>query len=188
MAVTLLLTRHGQTKENVKRLLQGQMPGELTEEGIEQARRLRERLVAEEDPIDCIITSDLKRAADTAEIINERLQVPLELEPLIRERDFGVHTGQPYAGITGELDPSAETIDALFARAAAWLHSVVEHHDGQRVLVISHGLFLRVIQGAIIGGSIRDIVPMVNAEVRHFTLQAPLCLKCETEETGAVDK
>jgi len=186
MAVTIMLARHGQTKENVRRLLQGQLPGELTDEGRQQARQLRDRLQGQH--FDLIITSDLKRAADTALIINEALQVPVVQEPLLRERDFGIHTGMPYAGITGELDPSAETIAQLFDRATRWLHHVVDHYDGQRLLVVSHGLFLRVIQGAIIGGSIRDIAPMVNAETRTFTLSNPLVLGCEIEETGAVDK
>ena len=168
--VTLLLTRHGQTRENVLRVLQGQMPGELTDEGIRQAEELRDSLVG--TPIDLIISSDLKRAADTAQIINSKLHLPLTLDPLIRERDFGTHTGMPYAGITGELDPSAETVEQMFARASAWLRKVYETYPDKTILVICHGLFLRVIQGAFYGKTIRDIKPMDNAEVRTISLTA----------------
>ncbi|MCQ2212354.1 MAG: histidine phosphatase family protein [Bacteroidaceae bacterium] len=180
---TLLLTRHGQTKENVLRILQGQMPGELTEEGIKQAEELRESLKGTH--IDLIISSDLKRAVDTTNIVNAERQLPVELEPLIRERNFGIHTGMPYKGITGELDPSAETVEAMFRRAAEWLHKVAREHEGQTVLVISHGLFLRVIQGAFHGKTIRDIVPMENAEVRTIELSADMTFGSETEEVGA---
>jgi len=181
--LTVLLTRHGQTKENVLRLLQGQMPGELTDEGIQQAHKLREALASTH--IDLIITSDLKRAVDTTNIFNQERQLPVILEPLIRERDFGIHTGMPYAGITGELDPSAESVEAMFARAAEWLNKVAREHDGKTILVISHGLFLRVIQGAFYNKTIREIVPMENTEVRTIIIDTPLHLSSETEEIGA---
>lgn len=168
----LLLTRHGETRENVLRLLQGQMPGELTDLGKEQARQLAVSLKGEH--IDCIVSSDLKRAADTARIISEVLGIGIvEYEPLIRERDFGAHTGQPYHGMTGELDSSAETIEAIFARATKWLMKMADQYDGKRVLVVSHGLFLRVIQGVFYGKTIRDIVPMQNAEVREICIVSP---------------
>ena len=42
--IELFLTRHGETVENRKRVLQGHLPGQLTVEGIRQAEQLRERL------------------------------------------------------------------------------------------------------------------------------------------------
>ena len=61
--ITLYLARHGQTKENTMRIFQGHLPGELTDEGIEQAKELGKEL--ENIHIDCIISSDLKRVTDT---------------------------------------------------------------------------------------------------------------------------
>lgn len=184
MAVTLLLARHGQTKENVARILQGQMPGNLTEEGISQGRALGEMLKGEK--IDVLVTSDLKRAVDTAKLANEVLHLPIVEEPLLRERDFGIHTGAPYLSISGDLDPSAETVEEMFSRAAVLLHKIADTYDGKTILAISHGLFLRVIQGAFYGKVIRDIPRMENAEVRRLVLQSPLHLGSESEEVGAV--
>ena len=59
----LILTRHGQTEENVKRILQGHMPGKLTPLGIEQAKKLASRL--KDENIDAIYSSDLARTTDT---------------------------------------------------------------------------------------------------------------------------
>lgn len=183
----LYLLRHGQTEENLQHILQGQMPGHLTPEGREQARRMGQQIATNGPLFDCIITSDLLRARESAALINERLYLPIDEEPLLRERDFGIHTGHPYVSISGELDPSAETVEQMFARAARWLHKLVEEHDDETVLAVSHGLFLRVIQGAIYNKVIRDIPRMENAEMRHIVLTAPLHLASESEEVGATE-
>ena len=75
-------------------ILQGQMPGRLTEEGISQARQLGDTLPS--GYYDCILCSDLQRALDTAFILNEKLQIDLIPMPILRERDFGIYTGKPY--------------------------------------------------------------------------------------------
>lgn len=40
----LIMARHGQTEENVKKIFQGHLPGKLTKLGEEQAKKLAERL------------------------------------------------------------------------------------------------------------------------------------------------
>ena len=56
----------------------------LTDEGREQARALARRLVAEGVRPDAILASPLVRARETAEILTEALEVPVEVEPLLR--------------------------------------------------------------------------------------------------------
>ena len=63
----LIFVRHGETIENQNHTIQGQTPGQLSEEGKEQARLVAERL--KEVKIDKIFTSDLARAKDTAKEI-----------------------------------------------------------------------------------------------------------------------
>ena len=64
----LILTRHGETEENVAGISQGQLlPGKLTDKGIEQAKKLASRL--KDEKVDAIYSSDLARSADTAKII-----------------------------------------------------------------------------------------------------------------------
>lgn len=61
--IKLTLTRHGETEENVKKLISGQSPGTLTQEGIDQAKKIGVYL--KDELYDHIYVSDLKRTVDT---------------------------------------------------------------------------------------------------------------------------
>lgn len=165
----LYIARHGQTEENVQRILQGQMPGHLTPEGISQAEQLSKKLSQEE--FDFIVSSDLQRAIDTTRIIAQPHGGHFALEPLLRERDFGIHTGGPYLRISHALDPSAETIEQVAQRAADFLNKVKDEHNGEKILAVSHGLFLRIMQAVYYGVGAHAIEKMENAEVRILTLE-----------------
>jgi len=95
----LILTRHGETEENVKKIWQGQIPGTLTKKGIGQARKLALRLKNEQ--IACIYSSDLARAADTAkEIAKFHKDTPIEFVKELRETDFGKDNGKYASELT----------------------------------------------------------------------------------------
>ena len=89
----LYIVRHGQTEENNLKILQGHMPGTLTEQGREQVRRTAEELAECDVSFRCIVSSDLKRAMDSATIISERLNLPVVPMEMLRERDWGEYTG-----------------------------------------------------------------------------------------------
>ena len=77
----LLLVRHGETVDNVNKIMQGQTHGRLTLNGIEQAHELGRQLRGEH--IDVFLSSDLARAVETLEIIKqERDQQPHPLQTL----------------------------------------------------------------------------------------------------------
>lgn len=83
----LLLTRHGQTDQNVAGKIQGITDIELNETGVKQAETTREKLLNEN--IDVIISSPLKRARKTAEIIKGERDIPLIIDNGLKERCFG---------------------------------------------------------------------------------------------------
>ena len=89
----ILLTRHGQTEWNRMKKVQGRADIELNEEGRKQAEKTRELLQAEK--IDLIVCSPLKRAIQTAEIINENRNTTIVIDERITERDFGEFEGMP---------------------------------------------------------------------------------------------
>lgn len=173
--ITLYLVRHGETKENVANILQGHMPGELTERGIEQARQLCKKLQSVR--FDALVCSDLKRCVDTAAILNEPHGLTPEYTPLLRERDWGEHTGQNILAGRIQIGPTAEALDKMYERASVFLKHMAEQHDGETVLVVSHGLFCRVLIGAATCKLTRDVARMDNAEVRILRLETPLKLK-----------
>ncbi len=88
----LLLTRHGQTGWNVEGKIQGQTDTELNETGIKQAEVIREKLFNQK--IDIIISSPLKRARKTAEIIARGRDIPIIIDERLSERDFGEFEGK----------------------------------------------------------------------------------------------
>ncbi|MBC8024185.1 MAG: histidine phosphatase family protein, partial [Burkholderiales bacterium] len=83
-----IVVRHGQTEWNVEARIQGQGDSRLTAEGEAQARSIGERLTRER--FDVLVSSDLGRAAATAQAIADRCGKPILLDPRLRERHFGV--------------------------------------------------------------------------------------------------
>ena len=83
---TLYLVRHGETIDNVNQIMQGQTQGQLTENGIRQAEEVRDQMANEH--FSAIISSDLRRSADTAKIIAEPHHIEVIQISLLRERDW----------------------------------------------------------------------------------------------------
>ncbi len=143
--MALLLIRHGETPLNAVRVMQ---PPDtpLSERGIEQARLLAARLAPLE--VGRILTSDLTRAAMTAEPLAARTGAPLETEPLLRERDFGALRGRPYADFDfdpfaqGYVPPGGESWEVFHARVRrAWRRVVACARETEgHIAVVTHGL------------------------------------------------
>src|SRR5438477_5849884 len=85
-ATSIFLIRHGETFGNAARIVQ--LPDiPLSERGLAQAERLARRLAQE--GVARIISSDLPRAAMTAESVRRMTGAPLMFDPLLHERNFG---------------------------------------------------------------------------------------------------
>jgi broad specificity phosphatase PhoE len=146
---TLLLVRHGETDWNAVGRLQGQTDRPLSDFGRQQARRLAEELA--EEKLEAIYSSDLSRARETAEIVGERLGLPVVLDPDLREKDWGT-----WEGLTSiERDRVAfagESTEAHQERILRALRRISERHpDDGRVLVVTHGGSMRRVQTATLG-------------------------------------
>ena len=89
----ILLTRHGQTEWNLLKKVQGKADIELNDKGIQQAEITRDSL--KEERIDLILCSPLKRARQTAEIINKGRNIRMIIDERVSERDFGEFEGMP---------------------------------------------------------------------------------------------
>ena len=90
----ILLTRHGQTDWNVQEKIIGRCDEPLNSKGINQANEVRKKLLGTH--IDLIICSPLKRAEQTAQVINEGKDIPIIFDERIIERDFGEFEGFKY--------------------------------------------------------------------------------------------
>jgi glucosyl-3-phosphoglycerate phosphatase len=87
----LVLWRHGETEWNVGRRMQGQLDADLSEIGIEQARRAAP-IIAGFVP-QALLTSDLRRASDTAAVLAEQTDLPVKMDKRLRETHLGEWQG-----------------------------------------------------------------------------------------------
>ena len=132
--------RHGETDWNRERRAQGQQDVPLNETGLAQARTARDLLRGVE--IAAICTSPLKRAYDTACIVNETLNAPLMVIDDLKECGFGSHEGDIDTGWygqwrRGEFCPDgAETYDAFMARALRGVNAALDRPGP--VLIVAH--------------------------------------------------
>lgn len=169
----LCLVRHGETEENLARILQGHLPGTLTSNGRRKAMALREELNLEE--FDAIVSSDLKRVTDTVELlVGHQTDIPWEKTTLLREIDWGSLTGRKIGDVNFKHLPiDVETKEELFERAKRASLYLKERYSGKSVLIVSHGLFLRSLIANLTDvpiSRLHTIKRMENCEVRWQVL------------------
>jgi len=162
----LTLVRHGQTEENAAGIIQGQLPGHLTEKGKEQARAVAEQL--KDEDFDAIYCSDLQRCLDTAEPIRAfHPDVPFITETLLRERKGGDLEGHPAVGeyadytrpdwYTHRLPGGGESWEDVRTRQSSLLNNMFERYPEGSVLLITHGGPLHGIRSLLEGRTLADI-------------------------------
>jgi len=159
----LCLVRHGETSWNRERRLQGQLDTPLNDIGRQQALLVAGRLerLASEAPFSALYSSDLERTHDTASPIAERLALPIQLTPSLRERHFGQLQGLTPEQASGEYPTlhlamqqrvidndlgGGETLLTLAERLRHFLGHMLERHSGGRVIVVTHGGVLDVLR------------------------------------------
>ena len=166
---TLYLVRHGETIDNVRQIMQGQTQGELTENGILQARQVAEEL--KDVDFEAVVASDLKRSIDTAKIVAAPHQLEVLTIPLLRERDWGGFTGRYIPDLKGEVWPDdIETLENLLSRAGEFIAYIRDTFPGKKVVAVGHGIINKAIQAVYYQKSMSEIQRMSNAEVRVLEL------------------
>ena len=136
----IYLARHGQSTNAAKGLYQGQQMCPLSELGILQAKDAALRLEAL--PIKHIISSDLERARQTADIINEKFKLRIELDERLREYDGGKFENTALADIPTDFktNPSkygVETSRDMFIRVKSFWDSFIKRKLDE-VLIVCH--------------------------------------------------
>jgi probable phosphoglycerate mutase len=145
---TIGFIRHGSTEWNRLGKLQGQLDTDLTDEGRQQARLLGLRLAQEQ--WDGIISSDLKRAAETGQILSKLSNIPLlRTDKRLRERKYGLVEGTTVTereerwGADWKLQELGQEKDhELWARWVELETEILNMYLGKKVLLISHGGFI----------------------------------------------
>ncbi|MEK7176327.1 MAG: histidine phosphatase family protein [Patescibacteria group bacterium] len=153
----IYLVRHGESGGNATGVYQN-ADTLLTEKGRVQAEFIAGR--CEKFAIDFIVSSSMKRAVETAEIVNKKLDKLLEISDLFVERrrpkaQMGLHKDSPealaidkalIANFTklGARFSDEENFEDLRERASQALE-FLKNREEENILVVTHGFFLRMI-------------------------------------------
>jgi broad specificity phosphatase PhoE len=158
-----LVIRHGPTELNKTGRTNGQtIDDHLSEEGKEQAEKLSRMLPKD---IDMMYVSDLSRARETAEIVNNVLGIPMVLAPELREIDLGELTGMTWRemaekygeDIGGEYRSQAydfhrfggESVADVKNRVLRLLSTIATREHGKKILLVTHAGIIRLLQYAL---------------------------------------
>lgn len=159
----LIIVRHGESEADILNVIEGRADFSLTEIGRNQAKLLATWL-KENEKIDYIISSPLKRAKETAENISLEVALPIEFDDDLMEWDNGL-----LAGLTFEeadrLYPlpvggrkshhtfaNTESFIEFRARAEMVLGRLKEkYREGDKILLVTHGKMITMLFRAILG-------------------------------------
>jgi 2,3-bisphosphoglycerate-dependent phosphoglycerate mutase len=148
------LVRHGETDWNVQRRLQGHTDIALNASGLEQALQMAHALKEMNFQFDALYTSDLQRARQTANAIENLYQVTAIADINLRERHLGALQGlslsdAPQANpelwkihlsrdLHHDMD-GGESILQFSQRIWNALESLCLQHVGETIVLVSHG-------------------------------------------------
>ncbi|AQS56451.1 histidine phosphatase family protein [Novibacillus thermophilus] len=144
---TIAFVRHGITDWNIKKRAQGHSNNPLNEIGRRQARSVAKRL--SDEKWDVIVSSDLLRARETAEIISSYIGKPITFDKRLREIGLGEIQGtteeeriQKWGKIWRQLDLGVETDQSLGERGIAFVEAMARKYPGKRIIAVSHGIII----------------------------------------------
>lgn len=177
MRPTLIVGRHGQCEDNAAGRLNGLRDSRLTELGRRQAEATARRLEESGVTINASYSSDLARAAETADIITGRLGLATAQRlPILRERDLGIVTGKlisealmmiqhehiirtPYVAYAEHPHYGFESFAKTQERMREFLSLITRSHRPQEtVLVIAHGDSGLALVAEATGQKMKDLI------------------------------
>lgn len=139
--VYIRLIRHGQTDWNLEMRTQGWTDVPLNEKGIEEAKDCSHQIIKEK--WDLIVTSPLKRALMTTQIINESMQLPIIEMEQFKERHYGDVEGmlrqERKEKYPNNEYPNSETRSELTERAMSGLNHLLFKYPNNNILIVTHG-------------------------------------------------
>ena len=187
----LILIRHGRTKLFHEQRFWGKTDVELSDRGIQEAEKLRDRLAKEK--INAAYASTLSRARLTAEIIATKHNVKINSHDELNEISFGWIEGLTFEEI-GKLHPElaealskwsvkpqfpgGESLDDLNERVQAFLKRLQKHKPKETILIVSHAGTLRLL--------ICNLLAIGMEHWRHMRLDLASLSIMETYPEGSV--
>jgi broad specificity phosphatase PhoE len=176
LSARLFLVRHGQSTYNAQARLQGQADPPLSDAGRAEAKLLKPALARFEP--DRVVTSDLQRARETAELLG---YPGARLDARLREINVGAWAGRPLAEFPSGPEPAwrggplkaphGESWEDLQARVGAAVDELIA--AGGTWLVVCHGGVVRAAVSHVTGADPQRVAGPANASVTVFRAQDP---------------
>lgn len=165
----LYIARHGQTIWNAQNKVCGITDVDLTEKGIEQAKALA--LTVKNKNIDIIISSPLKRAVETSNIVAKECGITMEIDERLIEQNYGIYEGIDRKNehfLSNKRNfayryPEGESMMQVAYRIYGLLDEIKRKYKDKNVLIVSHGGVCRIINTYF-----KD---MTNEEFFNYTLE-----------------
>ncbi len=186
----IYFVRHGQSANNAANVRQGSTGG-LSDKGKEQAHFVGERF--KNSSIDILLVSPYDRTKETAAIINESMNRPIEYTPLLQERKNPSEIvgkdadSEEVKKIMDIIDRSfhegalrysdEENFEDLKNRAKAFLDMLAKRHEN-RILCVSHRIFLKMVFSYIEEGEKLNSQAFTVLDF-HTTVQNTAVTMCE---------
>jgi 2,3-bisphosphoglycerate-dependent phosphoglycerate mutase len=183
MIKNIYLLRHGETDFNKQWIMQGGgVNSSLNDLGREQANKVSHFFFQNSVTFDRVFVSPLNRAKETAEIVTQKMQVPLEYDEILKEISCGVWEGKSLRDVDGVLldklrndpyqqYPEGESCYDVIQRSKKF---ITKTHllEEESILVVSHGNFIRCITTALLDTSPDFAVKvfMDNCGLTHLSL------------------
>ena len=161
----IAVARHGQTDSNARGLWVGSGDDPLNDTGKKQAVELAQSL--SDFKFDFVLSSDKRRAIETAMIVSKTLNIPvLGYHSTLRDREYGQLEGltteqirDKYGiemkSLSREIDDlgSTEAVSSVMGRVRDFVSTAMDDFSGKRLIVITHGAFIRSFYEMYVGNS-----------------------------------
>lgn len=172
--ITLLLVKHGETTEGKRGVILGHKGGTLSPKGKKEIEVISKRIkkIVDGSPKKIIIvSSDLKRAAQSAQIIRKAFGAPIVYNALLRERGAGVAEGKRDSKIdwkSYEEKPlysrkhaGGESFSDVQKRARRFLQKI-RRNKSEYIIIVSHSVTLAMLQSILKKRSIQSSLKNIS--------------------------
>nr|WP_207720107.1 histidine phosphatase family protein [Clostridium algidicarnis] len=176
-AVNIYIARHGETKWNIEGRMQGFKDSDLTQKGVSDAKSLGESL--KDIDFDCIYSSPLGRALDTAKYIRQDDNIKIILDDSLKELNLGLWEGMTHEEIKEKYplqynnfrehpesfeSQGGESFLEIIKRVEDGLNNIIKDENHENILIVTHTCVIKAISIIVKGNDVKDFwnLPFIN--------------------------
>ncbi|MBB6698413.1 histidine phosphatase family protein [Clostridium algidicarnis] len=175
--MNIYIARHGETKWNIEGRMQGFKDSDLTQKGVSDAKSLGESL--KDIDFDCIYSSPLGRALDTAKYIRQDDNIKIILDDSLKELNLGLWEGMTHEEIKEKYplqynnfrehpesfeSQGGESFLEIIKRVEDGLNNIIKDENHENILIVTHTCVIKAISIIVKGNDVKDFwnLPFIN--------------------------